>query len=68
MKGWPDWRARWTSNWRAGLRRTGGSAEILVQIGRFAVLLAKDDFTVNQVEQLVVVGRPRREFSEKGLD
>ena len=42
--------------------------EVLVQLGRFAVLLAQDDLVVNQVEQLVVVEGRRRELLEEGLD
>ena len=46
----------------------GEAPEVLVQLGRFAVLLAQDDLVVNQVEQLVVVEGRRREFLEEGLD
>ena len=42
--------------------------QVFVQFGRFAVFLAKDDFAVNQVQQLVVVEDRRRKLLEERLD
>ena len=42
--------------------------QVFVQLGRFAVLLAEDDFAVNQVQQLFVVEDRRRKLSKEGLD
>ena len=69
MKGWPDWSARWTSNWaRRSAAYSGKQLEVFVQLGPFAVFLAQDDLVVNQVEQVVVAERWWREFFEKGFD
>ena len=42
--------------------------QVFVQIGRFAILLAEDDFTVNQVQQLFVVDDLLGILLAKGLD
>jgi hypothetical protein len=46
----------------------GEAPEVLVQPGRVAVLLTQEDLVVDQVEQVIVSGGLRREFSEEGLD
>ncbi len=42
--------------------------QIFLQLGRFTVLLAEDDFTVNQVHQFFIVDNRLRKLAKEGLN
>ncbi len=42
--------------------------QILLQLGRFTVVLAENDFAINQVQQFFIVDDRRRKLAKEGLD
>jgi hypothetical protein len=42
--------------------------QIFLQLGRFAILLAEDEFAINQVQQFFVVDDRRRKLAKESLD
>jgi hypothetical protein len=42
--------------------------QVFVKLGRFTVLLAEDDFAINQVQQFFIDDDRRRKLAKEGLD